>query len=85
MGERLNARIDDGLARKLATLRRVLGVSTTEIVRRSIEHYYRVTISSGRSAAEILGASGFIGGDSGPSDLSLNYKDELTRALAKKT
>ena len=85
MGERLNARIDDELARKLATLRRVLGVSTTEIVRRSIEHYYRVAISSGKSAAEILGASGFIGGDSGPSDLSLNYKEELSRALAKKT
>jgi len=83
MGERLNARIDDDLARKLATLKRVLRLSTTEIVKRSIEHYYRVAVSA--SAAERLEASGLIGCARGPKDLSINYKEELARALAKKT
>ena len=83
MSERLNARIDDELARKLATLKRVLGISTTEVVKRSIEHYYRVAVTA--SAAERLGASGLIGCARGPKDLSVNYKDELAKALAKKT
>lgn len=84
MSERLNARIDEELSRKLATLKRVLRISTTEVVKRSIEHYYEATMSSGASAAERLGASGLIGCARGPKDLSVNYKDELARALAKK-
>lgn len=84
MGERLNARIDDELARKLATLRRVLRLSTTEIIRRSIEHYYSHAVSSGSSAADLLTASGLVGCASGPKDLSVNYKRELAKALAKK-
>ncbi len=85
MSERLNARIDDELARKLATLRRVLRMSTTEVVKRSIEHYYQVAVTSGASVAELVGASGLVGCARGPRDLSINYKDELARALAKKT
>lgn len=84
MSERLNARIDDALARKLATLRRRLGISTTEIVRRSIEHYYRVTFASGGSPASIIEASGLVGCATGPADLSTRYKEELTRSLDSK-
>ena len=50
-----------------------------------IEHYYRVAVTSGTSTAELLGASGLIGCARGSRDLSINYKDELARALAKKT
>ena len=85
MGDRLNARIDDELARKLATLRRQLRISTTEIIRRSIEHYYKLAFTSETPPGDIVAASGLIGCASGPADLSARYKEELTRSLSSKT
>lgn len=84
MGDRLNARIDDELARKLTALRRRLGISTTEIVRRSIEQMYREAFADGGSPAVIIEASGLIGCASGPADLSTRYKSELAKTLRSK-
>lgn len=84
MSDRLNARIDDELARKLTALRRRLGISTTEIVRRSIEQMYRVAFADGGAPAAIMEASGLIGCASGPADLSTRYKSELAQSLRSK-
>jgi hypothetical protein len=84
MGDRLNARIDDELARKLTALRRRLGISTTEIVRRSIEQMYRDAFAESGSPAAIIEASGLIGCASGPADLSTRYKSELAQSLRSK-
>jgi predicted transcriptional regulator len=84
VSERLNARIDDELARKLETLRRRLGMSTTDIVRRSIEHFYEVSVRSEASPAAIIEASGLVGCAEGAEDLSTRYKDELASTLAGK-
>jgi hypothetical protein len=84
MGARLNARIDDELARKLTALRRRLGISTTEVVRRSIEQLYREAFAEGESPAAVMEASGLIGCASGPADLSTRYKSELAESLRSK-
>jgi len=81
MTSRINARLDDELARKLAELRRRTGRSTTEIVKASIEAYYEAERSRPRALellADLIGA-----GDADP-NLSTNYKAELTASLSKK-
>ncbi len=85
MRERLNARIDAELARKIEVLRRRLGASTTDVVRRSIEHLYRSEVEGGPSAAAIVEQSGLIGCADGPADLSTHYKRDLARTLRSKT
>lgn len=84
MSERLNARIDEELARKLTALQRRLGLTTTEIVRRSIEQMYEQAFSEGESPAAAIMAAGLIGCASGPPDLSTSYKGELAPSLRSK-
>lgn len=81
MSGRLNARIDDELARKVKYLRRRTQMSTTEVVKASIEAYYR-QLSDEASAVALL--SSFIGSATGDSNLSTDYKAELTRSLSRK-
>ena len=84
MSERLNARIDEALARKLIALQRRLGLTTTEIVRRSIEQMYEQAFAERESPAAAIAAAGLIGCASGPADLSTRYKGELARSLRSK-
>jgi hypothetical protein len=81
---RLNARLDPELERKLSYLRRRTGLATSEIVRTSIERYYEQTCAEVADARAILEASGFIGGGTGPADLSERYKEQLTKSLGRK-
>jgi predicted DNA-binding protein len=81
MSVRLNARIDDELARKVKYLRKRTQKSTTEVVKASIEAYYR-QVSVGTSAAELL--STFVGSATGDANLSTDYKAELSRSLTRK-
>jgi hypothetical protein len=81
MTSRINARIDEALATKLAELRRRTGKSTTEVLQAALESYYAdvgATSDPGRLLA------GFIGCADGPRALSTNYKAELLRSLTKK-
>lgn len=80
---RLNARIDASLAKKMATLRRVTGQTTTDIVRVAIERYYASVEREARPYA-LLEEGGLIGCADGPSDLSIAYKDALVRSLDQK-
>lgn len=82
---RINARLDPERSRKLEFLKRRDQVGTSEVVKRGIDALYDEVKNEGsRSAYEILLESGFIGCGEGPEDLSVNYKEELTRSLAAK-
>ncbi len=81
MTTRVNARIDQELAKKLDLLRRSTGKTTTEIVASSIEAYYRAMTSSS-DAAELL--AGFIGSGDAPAGLSEDYKSALRASLRRK-
>ena len=82
---RLNARLDEALAKKVEYLKRKTSGSTTDVLRRAIEHYYDSARKSSVQAAKILEETGFVACASGPSDLSTRYKDELKELLAKKS
>jgi predicted DNA-binding protein len=81
MSERLNARLDAELARKLRYLQCVTGKTATQVVKDSLEaHYERV--ARGRGAAELL--AGFVGVADGSEELSSNYKQLLSDSLDEK-
>jgi hypothetical protein len=82
---RLNARLDEGLAKKVEFLKRKTSSTTTEVLRRAIEHYYASTASGSRDGAKILQETGLIGCAAGPTDLSTRYKEDLSELLAKKS
>lgn len=81
MTARLNARIDEELARKVKYLRRRTRQTTTEVLKASIEAYFRQVTDEPR-AADLLSA--FVGSAAGDPKLSTDYKTELTRSLARK-
>ena len=84
MADRINARVDDELARKIAYIRRSMKMSTTDVVTESIGHYYHTLKSAGSRAREVLCENGFIGCADGPEDLSIMYKNELSDSIAEK-
>jgi hypothetical protein len=74
-----------GIARKVAYLEKRTNMSTTQVVRESIERYYAALTDEEGTAAQALERAGFIGCANGPSDLSCSYKVDLTRAIGDKT
>ncbi|HEY8945357.1 MAG TPA: ribbon-helix-helix protein, CopG family [Polyangiaceae bacterium] len=82
---RLNARLDEKLAKKVAYLREATRGTTTDVIRRSIEHYYESVRKESRLAREVLEEVGFIGSAEGPTNLSRDYKDDLTVLLSRKS
>lgn len=82
MTERLNARIDAELARKVKYLRARTRMSTTEVVKASIETYFE-QVSRQERPAELL--ADFVGSASGSPDLSKTYKRELNDSLGRKS
>ncbi len=81
MTERLNARLDAELARKVKYLRDRTKKTTTEVVKASIEAYFS-QISQEPTPAELL--EEFIGSSSGPANLSSDYKAVLSESLERK-
>jgi len=81
MTERINARLDEALARKLSELRARTGKSTTELIRASIESYFdQVTRSAGPGAL----LDEFIGCGEAEPELSDTYKSVLRDSLSLK-
>lgn len=76
---RINARLDDNAADKLDYLQRKTGLSLSDVIRESIEHYYaEVRDRAERDAAALDALVGaFAGSDDSPPDLSANYKRYL--------
>ncbi len=82
MTQRLNARVDTELARKVKYLRERTGQSTTEVLKASVERYYEEV---SRAAEPALLLADFVGCAEGSADLSASYKAELNRSLGRKT
>ena len=72
------------MQKKLRYLERRTGLSTSEVVRLSIEHYYESVRENngGRKARELL--EDFVGASTGPGDVSFHYKEHLADLLATK-
>lgn len=81
MTERLNARIDAELARKVLHLRDVTGKSTTEVIKASIDAYYE-RVAGGHRSAKAL--ADFVGSAQGSPELSSSYKAALSDSLERK-
>jgi len=82
---RINARLDDALAQKVALVRRRTRRSVSQIVKESLVRYCDEELGRGGEPLAILKNAGFIGCADGPADLSTSYKTELAQALRRKT
>jgi Ribbon-helix-helix protein, copG family len=81
---RVNARLPEGDARKLAYLSKVERKSVSEIIRTAIQRYYSETKSTEAAAAGGLFRTGFVGCFEGDGDLSVTYKRHLLDYLQRK-
>lgn len=81
---RVNARLPEEDARKLAYLAKTERKSVSEIIRAAIERYYDETRSAGAARKKILYRTGFIGCGEAEPDLSTDYKRHLTDSLLRK-
>lgn len=81
MTQRINARLEPELARKLEALRKHTGQSITEIVTASLESYY-VAVTGAKKPARLL--ADFVACASGSAGLSRTYKADLSKLLARK-
>ena len=81
MTERINARLEDEVARKLAYVRERMGATTSEALRASIEAYYE-QLRTHDDPAQLL--SGFTGCCEGPRNLAADYERGLSRSRAAK-
>ena len=81
---RVNARLSPEVARKVTYLETLTNMSTTLVLRESIERYYDAVTREAGTPAEIFAQTGFIGCADGPADLSSSYKEHLSRSLRDK-
>ena len=82
---RINARLTGDDARRFLELQRREGNrSASDLLRDALREYYAAHVKPRASAFETMSASGFIGGGEGERDLSVSYKDVLTRSLSQK-
>jgi hypothetical protein len=82
---RINARLDDELARRVDLVRKRKRRSVSQIVQESLSRYCDQELGQGAEPLSILKSAGFIGCADGPADLSSEYKQELGRSLRRKT
>jgi hypothetical protein len=82
---RINARLDAELARRVDLVRRRKRRSVSQIVQESLSRYCDQELGDDGEPLAILKSAGFIGCADGPADLSSEYKRELTRSLRRKT
>jgi metal-responsive CopG/Arc/MetJ family transcriptional regulator len=86
MSSRINARIDDELARKVEELSRATGKSASSIIKAALEAYVESAGAHGEVRPRLgLERAGFIGCASGDPGLSQTYKQSLGESLSTKT
>ncbi len=86
MSSRINARVDDELAKKVEELRRLTGKSASAIIKAALEAYFEtVKGSSEVRPRHVLEQAGFIACVHGEPNLSRDYKRELSDSLGRKT
>jgi hypothetical protein len=84
MSVRINARLDEALARRIEQLRAEGGQSLTKVIEEALEAWADRREAVRTSPADIFRARGFIGAGVGPANLSENVKSALSRSLRKK-
>jgi hypothetical protein len=82
---RINARLDNELARRVDLVRKRKGRSLSQIVQESLTRYCDLELAKGGEPLTVLKLAGFIGCADGPADLSSDYKRQLTGSLRRKT
>lgn len=82
----LSLRLDDQAAKELDYIKLALHENQSQVVKEAIHAYYVTLIDSEspKSSAEIFINSGFIGSFEAEKDLSVNYKEKLTKKLKEK-
>lgn len=85
MPGRINARLSPALERRVEAVQEKTGKSLTAVVTESLERYCDEALAEPADLRERLRRSGFVGGASGPADLSTSYKRSLSRSLRRKT
>lgn len=81
---RVNARLPEDDAKKLAYLAKTERKSVSEIIRTAIQRYYSETKSTEAAAAGMLFKTGFVGCAEGDGGLSTTYKRHIVDYLRKK-
>ena len=84
MSVKINARLDDELARRVAQVQRRTRKPLTQIVKESLTRYCDAALAEPMSPLDALVRAGFVGVAEGAVDLSTSYKAELRDALARK-
>ena len=78
MSRRINARIDEELARKLEELGKLTGKSASAILKLALDAYYARVRGAPGHAKQALRAADFVGCADGDPELSASYKDALS-------
>ena len=81
---RINARIDEKQLQQLEQIKKQEQITTTQVVKRALDHYFQHQKSKKQLKIEKLLISDFIGCAEGPADLSDNYKQKQSEALIEK-
>ncbi len=72
------------MAKKLAYLKAKHGGTTSGVLKRAIEAYYKQEAERSATPLKLLEDAGFVGCAPGASNLSTNYKRELIQSLRSK-
>ncbi|MEH2380163.1 MAG: CopG family transcriptional regulator [Nostoc sp.] len=81
---RINARLDEEYADKLAYIQQQTNQAVTDVIKSAIELYYQQLQQEQKNALSMLIQTGFIGCDQADPDLSVNYKSILRDGLEAK-
>ncbi|MFN6479318.1 CopG family transcriptional regulator [Nostoc sp. DedQUE07] len=81
---RINARLDDEYADRLAFIQQQTNQAVTNVIKSAIELYYQQLQQEQKNTLLILTQTGFIDCGYTDSDLSVNYKSILRDALKAK-
>lgn len=83
MARRINARIDEELAEKLAEIERITGQGTSTIIKLALDAYIERLRAT--TALPEHGLADFIGCADGDAALSTDYKESLSASWTRKT
>ena len=81
---RVNARLDEVRAAKLAELQALTRQSASDVLRQAIDCLHRERTADARKQFDGLLSSDFVGCAEGPADLAEHYERHLTDSLADK-
>lgn len=82
----LSLRLDEKTEKELHYIKLILNGSQSSVIKEAIHTYYETLVATENqmSAADIFMDSGYIGSFKAEKDLSINYKEKLTKHLERK-